>query len=140
MLSGTTPSVEISPSVGFSPTMPHAAAGMRIEPPVSVPTDPKHMPFASAAAEPPLEPPADRVGSCGLPHRPERGLVAGRAERELVQVGLADDDGAGVAQAADDRRVVAGCRGGTRDPDVVGVPATSTEILDRDGNAVQRAA
>ena len=33
-------------------------------------------------------------------HRPERGLVAGRAERELVQVGLADDDRARLAQAA----------------------------------------
>ena len=45
--------------------MPQAAAGMRMEPPVSVPTDPKHMPSA-AAADPPLDPPADLEGSSGL--------------------------------------------------------------------------
>jgi len=36
----TTPSVEISPDVGFNPVTPQAAAGIRIDPPVSVPTDP----------------------------------------------------------------------------------------------------
>ncbi len=45
--------------------MPHTADGMRIEPPVSVPSAPKHMPAASAAADPPLEPPAERSGSSG---------------------------------------------------------------------------
>jgi hypothetical protein len=39
-LSGTTSSVLISPYVGFNPTTPQAAAGIRIEPPVSVPTAP----------------------------------------------------------------------------------------------------
>ena len=54
---------EISPNVGFSPTTPHADAGMRIDPPVSVPIDAHPMPAATAAAEPPLEPPGERVGS-----------------------------------------------------------------------------
>ena len=45
--------------------MPHAAAGMRIEPPVSVPTDAKHMPSTTATAAPPLDPPAERVWSRG---------------------------------------------------------------------------
>ena len=66
MLRGTTPSQEISPTVALSPTVPQAADGMRIEPPVSVPSAPKHMPAASAAAAPPLEPPAERDGSCGF--------------------------------------------------------------------------
>ena len=66
VLSGTTPSHEISPIVALSPTVPHAADGMRIDPPVSVPSAPKHMPAASAAAAPPLDPPADRDGSSGL--------------------------------------------------------------------------
>jgi hypothetical protein len=66
VLRGTTPSQEISPNPGFNPTMPQAAAGMRMEPPVSVPTDPKHMPSATDAAEPPLEPPGDLEGSIGL--------------------------------------------------------------------------
>src|SRR5499427_1224379 len=64
--SGTTPSVGTSPSDGLRPTTPHAAAGIRIEPPVSVPIDAWPMPVATAAAEPPLDPPAERVGSCGL--------------------------------------------------------------------------
>ena len=41
--------------------MPQAAAGMRIDPPVSVPTVPSDMPVAIAIAEPPLDPPGDRV-------------------------------------------------------------------------------
>ena len=39
-LSATTPWQDSSPSVGFRPTMPQAAAGIRIEPPVSVPMAP----------------------------------------------------------------------------------------------------
>ena len=73
-----------------------------------------------------------------MTHRSECGLFAGRAERELVQVGLADDDRARLAQPGDDRGVSDGCRGGTADPDVVGVPATSTRSLTEIGNAVQR--
>src|SRR5882724_7411154 len=46
--------------------MPHSAAGWRIEPPVSLPSDPAAMPAATATALPPLEPPAVRVGSQGL--------------------------------------------------------------------------
>ena len=64
------------------------------------------MPSTSATAAPALDPPADRDAIVRIAHRAERGLVARRAERELVQVGLADDDGAGAAQVRDDRRVV----------------------------------
>src|SRR5882757_7728111 len=39
------------------PTVPVKAAGWRIEPPVSVPVAPKHKCAATAAAEPPDEPP-----------------------------------------------------------------------------------
>ena len=46
--------------------MPQAAAGIRIEPPVSVPMDASAMPATTLAADPPLDPPGDRVGSCGL--------------------------------------------------------------------------
>jgi hypothetical protein len=38
---------------------------MRTEPPVSVPTEAMAMPSATAAAEPPLDPPADRAVSAG---------------------------------------------------------------------------
>ena len=46
--------------------MPHSAAGWRIEPPVSVPIAHGASPAATAAAEPPLEPPGTRSGSHGL--------------------------------------------------------------------------
>ena len=142
VLSGTTPSHGSSPSVGFRPTMPQAAAGMRIEPPVSVPTEPKHMPVEQR--RPPSRRsirPADRDGSTGWRTGAERGLVAGRPERELVQVGLADDDRAGLAQPPHDRRVGRRrSRAGTSEPAVVGVPRDVDEILHRDRNAVQRAA
>ena len=42
------------------------AAGWRIEPPVSVPSASGAMPAATAADEPPLEPPGTRAGSHGL--------------------------------------------------------------------------
>ena len=42
------------------------AAGTRIDARVSVPSDARPMPVASAIAEPPLDPPGNRVGSCGL--------------------------------------------------------------------------
>ena len=121
--------------------MPHAAAGMRIDPPVSVPSVASAMPAATLTADPPLDPPGDRVGSCGLRAGPERRVLVRGAERELVQVRLADDDGAGLAQLRDRRRVATGDvalaharrRSRRRAPDV-------EEILDRHRHAVQRTA
>ena len=46
--------------------MPHSAAGWRIEPPVSVPIDHGTVPAATAAAEPPDEPPGTRARSHGF--------------------------------------------------------------------------
>src|SRR5512144_2317312 len=48
------------------PTMPHSAAGWRIEPPVSVPSAAAHRPAATAAALPPEEPPGTQARSHGL--------------------------------------------------------------------------
>ena len=48
------------------PTTPHSAAGWRIEPPVSVPSASGAIEAATAAAEPPLEPPGTRSRSHGL--------------------------------------------------------------------------
>ncbi len=64
--SGKIPSVERSPYVGLNPAMPQHAAGMRIEPPVSVPSAPSASPSTSAAAEPPDEPPAVSDGCRGF--------------------------------------------------------------------------
>ena len=46
--------------------MPHSDDGTRIEPLVSEPSVSGTWPAATAAAEPPDEPPAMRVRSCGL--------------------------------------------------------------------------
>jgi hypothetical protein len=48
------------------PVTPHSAAGWRMEPPVSVPVAATQSPAATAAAEPPLEPPGTRSWSQGL--------------------------------------------------------------------------
>ena len=50
--------------------MPVKPAGMRTEPPPSVPTDQAPMPSPTAVADPPLDPPAVRSGSHGLPVGP----------------------------------------------------------------------
>src|SRR5262249_11119115 len=48
-----TPKRLTRPYDGFIPTTPEHAAGCRIEPPVSVPSEPRHWRAATAAAEPP---------------------------------------------------------------------------------------
>lgn len=45
------------PWVGLRPTTPQSAAGLRIEPPVSVPIAPKQSPAATAAPAPLDDPP-----------------------------------------------------------------------------------
>src|ERR687896_642980 len=54
------------PNVGLIPTVPQSDDGMRIEPPVSEPVPPRHMPAASAAPVPPLDPPGIRAPSQGF--------------------------------------------------------------------------
>src|SRR5919202_5372885 len=54
------------PYVGFSPTTPHSAAGCRTEPPVSVPSAHVTSPDATAAADPPDDPPGTVSRSHGL--------------------------------------------------------------------------
>ena len=55
--------------------MPQNAAGIRIEPPLSVPSAASASPAASAAAEPPLEPPAIRPGATGFGTQPKCGFI-----------------------------------------------------------------
>jgi hypothetical protein len=63
-----------TPAVGFSPTSPQKAAGVRIEPPPSVPVASGAMPAASAAPDPPEEPPGDHAGAHGFPVGPNTAL------------------------------------------------------------------
>src|SRR5918912_557843 len=55
-----------TPNVGLWPATPQNDAGMRIEPPPSVPSAPGTMPAATAAPDPPLEPPGVRSVAHGL--------------------------------------------------------------------------
>ncbi len=69
---------EIRPWLGFRPTSPQHDAGMRIEPPPSLACANGTMPLATAAAEPPLDPPGERVRSHGLCVAPQAsGSVVG---------------------------------------------------------------
>src|SRR6476659_8094091 len=56
----------MAPYVGFMPTIPQSAAGWRIEPPVSVPIAQGASRPATAAAEPPEDPPGTRPSSHGF--------------------------------------------------------------------------
>src|SRR5690606_18455771 len=62
------------PGAGRSPTTLQNDAGLRSEPPMSLPSAIGCRPVASAAAAPPLLPPAVRVGSYGLRVAPKIGL------------------------------------------------------------------
>src|SRR5688572_25988683 len=58
--------VGVRPRVGLSPKIPQHDAGMRIDPPPSPPPAIGTIPAATAAADPPLEPPLVRATSQGL--------------------------------------------------------------------------
>ena len=63
---GTTPSRLMRPNVGLSPYTPQYEAGRVIDPPVCEPSAPRHIPHATAAAEPLLDPPGVRFASHGF--------------------------------------------------------------------------
>ena len=62
----TSPRALTRPCVGFSPTMPQTVAGMRTEPAESVPRASGTCRPATAAAEPPLDPPTMQSVRQGL--------------------------------------------------------------------------
>ena len=76
--------------------MPLKAAGTRPEPAVSVPRAKSTRPSATAVAEPELEPPLMRVGVVGVADGAVGGAGADQAGGELVEVGGAEEEGAGV--------------------------------------------
>ena len=79
---------DVRPRDVFNPTSPQQAAGMRIDPPPSDAWANGTMPAATAAAEPPLDPPGVRVTSHGLRvGRKQSGSVVGMmpSSGELVR-------------------------------------------------------
>src|SRR5262249_55817852 len=73
------------PNDGLRPTMPQQLAGMRTEPAMSVPRARYARPAATAAAEPPLEPPAVRSRSHGVGVVPNSLLSVTRAYHALYE-------------------------------------------------------
>ncbi len=135
--SGSTPSSGTRPRLVFSPATPQQAAGIRIEPPVSLPKATSASPAPTATAEPLDEPPGTKAGVERVDRRPEPRVDPGHPEGQLVQVGLADH--------RDGRRRPRrpGCRPGRRrrrqleraraamtfEPLVVGTPTMSMRSL-----------
>ena len=135
---GTTPAVETRPRLGLRPTMLLSPAGTRPDPAVSVPSASGTRPAPTAIAEPELDPPGMSDGIEQVARRAVGRAHADQAGGELVEIGLADDDGAGPPEPRDAGRVLArvvreGRAGGggrqSRDVDIV---------LDRDRHAVER--
>ncbi len=130
---GTVPSHGVSRAVFLKPTMPHSAAGMRIEPPVSEPRPMKAAPVATDTAAPDDEPPGMRgtAASAGLAGVPWWGLIPTPENANsvmLVRPSRAAPAAlrratAGLSLAA------AGASASTRDPAAVTWPATSNRSL-----------
>ena len=72
---GRTPASGIRPQVVFSPQIPQQAAGIRIDPPVSVPYPTVASPVATATADPLEEPPGTSEASSGFTGVPNQGLI-----------------------------------------------------------------
>src|ERR1700754_1978246 len=88
---GIIPVCATMPSVGFRPTRLHHDAGKRTEPPESVPSAPKHIRVATAAAEPLDEPPVTRSSAHGLRTGPKNdeapvGLTLNSARLALARI------------------------------------------------------
>src|SRR5947209_13636701 len=92
--------VDTRPRVGFIPTSPQAAAGMRIDPPPSDPVANGTSPAATAAAEPPEDPPGVRLGSHGLRVTP---LASETVQGKIISSGTFVTP-MGIAPAARSRR------------------------------------
>ena len=132
VLRGNAPSVGTRWRLGLKPTMPHSPAGMRTEPPVSVPIAISHMPSAAVTAAPDEEPPGSRARSLGLPGVPKCGLAPIPPRANSVMLVLATM----TAPAARSRRTTgasaaAGLASSARilEPARVGSPATSNKSL-----------
>jgi hypothetical protein len=111
----------MAPKVGLKPTRPQYEAGMRTEPPASLPNARGPQPAATCAAAPQLDPPGERVVSSGWRVVPACGLVEPICQPNSVVVvlpkstqpaarngatqGASCDTGASPAETSEPRRV-----------------------------------
>jgi len=113
--------------------MPQKAAGMRTDPPMSVPSAKGTAPVATATADPPEEPPLVRSGFHGFRVIPQRGLVV------KLEKANSDENGACRLQAPNaqgrlGRHPMFPCPGTQRRH----IARRRREVLCREGNPVQR--
>ena len=142
VLNGKAPVVGTRCRLGLKPTMPQSAAGIRTEPPVSLPIAISAMPSPTVTAAPDDEPPGMRARSRGLPGVPKCGLAPIAPSANSVMLVLATITAAGGAKPPHDRRV--GCgrlrfvgedfRAGSRR-----LAGDVEQILDADDRSVERA-
>lgn len=121
------------PRAGFNPNTPDAAAGNRIDPPPSVPNAADTNPAATAAADPPLDPPGENPDPHGFRVTPpESDSVNGHRHNSGARVRPTT-----TAPAARNRDTTSASRSATRVtasvPDVVGNPARSVSSFTATG-------
>ena len=130
---GTTGAEETRPRLGFIPTRPQHAAGIRIDPPPSDAVAAGTSPAATAAAEPPEDPPGVRSRRHGLRVIP---LACVTVQGKMSSSGVVVIP-TGIAPAARSRRITSASAtaGGpwVRDPRVAMCPATATSSLSATG-------
>ena len=135
---GTNGAFETRPREALKPSTPQHEPGMRSEPPPSEPCEIAHRPAASAAAAPPLEPPAFRERSHGVRQGPFRAESVNAVVPNSGVFVLPRIDEAGRPEPGDVRQVEVGDVGrergtGERRPDA----GRRVEILERDRDAVE---
>ncbi|MFK4385606.1 hypothetical protein ABIA40_005014 [Bradyrhizobium sp. USDA 223] len=125
------PAVGTKPLVGLNPTAPDSEAGIRIEPPVSLPMAMSAMPPIADTTAPAEEPPGMRVRSRGLAGIPSCGFVPNAEKANSVICVLPMT----MAPAARNRLTTSASStaGGrprrTAEPELVTVPATSNSAF-----------
>lgn len=118
--------------------MPQKAAGIRTEPPVSLPIEAEPMPQATATAEP-LDEPGLARRIVRILHVAGPGVLAGRTKRDFMHIRLGEHKCASRLQSIDHLRLAPQRRQGGPGPRQ-GFCATQVEqILDADEHSLQRA-
>src|SRR6185437_621911 len=122
--SGYTPSSGTRPQVVFRPAIPQQAAGIRTEPPVSVPRATSASPAATATAEPLDDPPGSRPGSSGCTGVPDHAFTPLADQHSSVRLVLPT-----IRAPARRAAATTGASATAGHPAVVGRPSTSMQSL-----------
>src|SRR5262249_18540559 len=118
------------PKLALKPTIPVKLAGIRMEPPPSVPICKAPMPQAAATAAPPLEPPGGSAGFQGLRAMQVRGLSVPPFQPNSGVVVLPSSPAPdSLSRATAGASAEAGSAGVVREPRMVGQPLARTRSL-----------